>query len=445
MAHLFWPDAERLTSQGFASIAHVPVIFASNWQYHAEACQYLRERALVEWAPSVDAQYRVARKRYPTEKSLQTIANALINFIEWYERRGLKWQSLTYTKHLVQGYQTEMLKGTWSVSGEGLKARTINQRVSHACNFLLWAAERGLRDDFEIVGAAVNIRADSGTSVHGNRSIQVHARAGAVRQSPASLRIPTDPEVSKWLASVRVERGDTKALMCELVLASAMRREEVIQWRVDTLPLSRSDWQVFGSQVEVVIKYGTKGSKHPGPDGLEGPPRKIAIPLSVAEKLHQYREFRRPKARAQYIRSATSPEERKSRQRQTVKQLFLSDVTGEPISAQVLYEAWTAVSALPYKGWSPHMGRDYWACKKMLEAMERRTRMLGHNLSQVPSGWISDSAVDTLNLIIRPQLGHLSVETTQLYIVWVERAFTLTGVSDQYELSLEALLTTREE
>lgn len=440
MAFLFWPDPDRLVAKGYASVANVPAIFDSNWKYHEELSRFLRERALAEWTPKVDVGRRAVRKKYLTRDSLKAVGNGLINFLEWCERRGLSWRNLSYTEHLVQGYQAQMLDGAWSVSGEGLKGSTVNQRVLHACNFLQWASDRGLRSSFEVVAAPVRVRADSATSVHGHKGLRAMARAGAVRQAPASLRMPTDEEVAKWLVSVRIERGATKALMCELVLASGMRREEVVQWRVDTLPEDRSDWHVIGDQVEVLIKHGTKGAKQSGPEGLEGPPRRIALPLTVAERLHHYREFIRPRARAQYVRNANSPEERRSRQREIVRQLFLSDVTGERISHQVLYEAWTAVSALPYKGWSPHTGRDYWACKKMLEAMERRTKALGLTLKKAPSGWVSDSAVDTLNLVIRPQLGHLSAETTQRYLVWVERAFTLSSLHGQYEQSLDALL-----
>lgn len=439
MAHLFWPDKKRLRAKGYASVCHVPVLFESDWKYHCEANRYLRERALAEWTPLMMGP-RVVSKKYLTEKSLRTVANALINFLEWCERRGKYWAQLSYTQDILSGYQAQMLTGGWSVRGCALKGSTVNQRVSHACNFLLWAADRGLRKPFEIVASETYVRTESATVAHGHRALDVQSRAGSVRQAPSSLRIPTDAEVAKWLTSVRVERGETKALMCELVLATALRREEVVQWRVDTLPLERADWVVMGDYVEVVIKYGAKGAKYAGADGEEGPPRKIAVPLSVAHRVHEYREFRRPKARAQFVRNASSPEERRSRQRQRVRQLFLSDATGEPISAQVIYEAWTAASALPYKGWSPHTGRDYWSCKKLLEAMERRTRALALSLSKVPYGWICDASSDTINLVIRPQLGHVSVQTTQRYIVWVERAFTLAALHCEYEQGLEALL-----
>lgn len=445
MAHLFWPDKEQLVAKGYASVSHVPVIFASNWRYHAEASRYLRERALAEWSPSPNSSYRVVRKKYLTEKSLGTIANALINFIEWCEHRVKDWRKLTYTEDLIQGYQAEMLKGKWAIKGHPLKGSTVNQRISQACYFLRWAGDRGLRSPFNVVASSLLVRANSRMGANGHRLLQVQTRAGAVRESPASLRIPTDQEVGKWLTSVRIERGATKALMCELVLSTAIRREELIQWRVDTLPLDRSDWEIIGDQVQVLIKYGTKGPKYPGPDGEEGPPRKIAMPISVAERLHAYRELRRPKARAQYVRNAKTQEERRKRQREKLKELFLSDATGLPYTPQVIYEAWTAVKALPYKGWSPHAGRHYWACKTLLKALECRTKTMALAHDLLPSGWISDSATDTLNLVIRPQLGHLSPETSRLYLVWVERTFILCSLHCAYEQSLEAMLHSSQE
>ena len=440
MAHVFWPDTARLEAKGYASVAHVPCIFGANWRYQPEASRYLRERALAEWSFSPQSEHGSLHNKYLTPKSLGAIANALINFLEWCDRRGKDWRLLSYTEDLIRGYQAQMLTGAWSVHGSALKGSTVNQRVSHACNFLCWAADRELRCAFDIITSTVHVRTDSGTQVHRQRTRQVQARVGAVRQDPASLRIPTDQEVIRWLESVRVERGTTKALMCELVLATGIRREELVQWRIDTLPFDRSEWAVIGDQVEVTIKYGTKGPKYPGADGDEGPPRKIAMPLSVAERLHAYREFARPKARAQYVRNAPSREDRSSRQRRRVKQLFLSDATGEPFSPQVFYEAWTSASALPYKGWSPHTGRNYWACKILLVALERRDKTLKINQSHASSGWISDSVADILSLVIRPQLGHFSVETSNRYLVWVERAFTLTSLHGQYEMNLDALL-----
>jgi integrase len=123
------------------------------------------------------------------------------------------------------------------------------------------------------------------------------------------------------------------------------------------------------------------------------------------------------------------------------RQLFLSDYTGEPVSAQSIYEAWTTVTALPFKGWSPHLGRHYWACKKLIEGIEQRKKALDLQKDCVMSAdWITGSAADDIELVIKPQLGHSGGSTTQRYLVWVQRAFTLTDMFDKYEAHLESLL-----
>jgi integrase len=114
-------------------------------------------------------------------------------------------------------------------------------------------------------------------------------------------------------------------------------------------------------------------------------------------------------------------------------QLFLSDATGKPLSAQRLYEAWTVSPRIPYKGWSPHCGRHYWACKTLLRhavPLEQATLIAGaYGDDHSP---LISSAIDTINLIIRPQLGHVDEDTTQAYLVWLRRVVMLTSISDEY-------------
>jgi len=52
MVKIFQPNAERIAKLGFASVAHVPVIFDSRQRYCREYNRYLRERAELDWRPS---------------------------------------------------------------------------------------------------------------------------------------------------------------------------------------------------------------------------------------------------------------------------------------------------------------------------------------------------------------------------------------------------------
>ena len=61
--------------------------------------------------------------------------------------------------------------------------------------------------------------------------------------------------------------GSTFGLMCETILLTAMRREEVVALRLDTLPLDPSEWKISNPDVPekhqlvgISIEYGTKGT-----------------------------------------------------------------------------------------------------------------------------------------------------------------------------------------
>lgn len=453
---LFYPSSRGLEEWGFGSVAHVPCIFDSEWRYQKEASLYLRERALcrhqaVSPPPESRSQplsqgRNFRRKRFPTKKSLRAFGESLTNFLEWCSANGVAWQDLDYTNDIAHGYQRDMLAGRWSVDGKPRKARTVNARVGEACNFLEWAANRGLREEFGVLTNIVTKRANSGTSTQGHKSKTVEQRVGWVRPDPVTLRLPTDLEVNEWHRSVRIESGITKALMCELVLDTAVRREEAVQWRIDTLPLEQKDWSVVGDSVDVIIKYGTKGAKSLDANGDEvGPARNISIPLKLAIDIHRYREEIRPMFWAKYVRAAPSEVEKRRRKEEPSRLLFLSDFTGEPVSAQRFYDAWTKASRLPYAGWSPHIGRHWWVCKKLIDGCILRLGVGGAQVDYGEGlGAVHTTARDLILLVIKPQLGHINEETVQKYLVLVTKLFLLASLHDAYGESLESVATTFE-
>jgi hypothetical protein len=162
------------------------------------------------------------------------------------------------------------------------------------------------------------------------------------------------------------------------------------------------------------------------------------MPLAIAEELHEYYRSKRPILRAKFVRAGKTELERRHRLKQTTDRLFLSDATGEPVSAQRLYDAWTGAVFLPFTGWSPHLGRHWWACKKLLKAVDglRKIKALGANYGE-GDAILTASATDVINLEIKPQLGHVSAETSEAYIVWIRRVFELTTLYDEYETDLE--------
>lgn len=441
---LFWPDAGELKAQGFAPVAHVPCVFDSNWCYAVIPSQYLRARARTLIGPQ-SAGPLLKRPRYPTKRSLKGFGHALVNFLEWCAATGRRWEEADYLEDIIEGYQADMSTGRWSMRGNPLKPRTMNGRVDEACKFLRWAASQGCRVPFEVPTVTTTRPSETGTSTHAfRRSTEV--RVGAVRPDPITLRIPTDAEVTAWHESVRIESGPTKALMCELVLETGIRREETVQWQLDTLPLDPASWHRSGTEVMVSIMYGTKGPKRPdGRGGEVGPRRDIWLPESLALQLHHYREKVRPGLRAQFVRSADSLEEKRKRMRESKTQLFLSDSTGEPVSAQRFYDAWTGASRRPYPGWSVHLGRHWWSCKKLLRGCSTRLKIasLGPTYGE-QHGVVTSTAIDIIKLIIEPQLGHVSGKTAYAYLVWIQRVLMLTSLHDDYEQELEKVVATFE-
>lgn len=428
---VFWPDEEQLRKAGFGRVAKVPCLFNGDWQYERVPSTYLIERALADWTPSTT---QAGAAKRPSKASLRVFAEALSNFLEWTEARGKKWQTLTYSDDLLDGYQKEMQQGSWSAQGRALAPSTINGRVQEACNFLAWAHARGSRDEFVVPTTTIKVTLHSATSSHGHRAREVEVREGKVRPQPRTLRLPTDDEVRKWLNAVRIKRGPTKALMAELILKTAVRREEAAGWRIDTLPEDPNTWNLIGDQVSVSIKYGAKGADYGSDAGDKiGPERTIFIPLELANKLHEYRRGARMAARAKWVKAAPTKGELLSRRSKPSPHLFLSEATGQRITAKSLYEAWTAVGALPYIGWSPHLGRHYWACKTLLHEAKKRHEFMKSNMGKVPVDWITANSTSDIQILIKPQLGHVDQRTSEMYLTWVRAVFA----SGEMQLSFQ--------
>lgn len=344
--YLGWPDRERLTAEGFGKVAHIPAIFDSKWSYQTRPSLYLRERALCSYRPR-NAKMSITEL---TERSIEVFGESICNFLEWCELHSKDWKTLDYTNGVLKGYQNALSAGTFSVRQRGLAPSTTNLRAEEACNFLDWAYRHKFREEFIVLTKTVPRSVANPELSHGHRQVLVEVRAGAVRPKPSSLTMPSKSALNSWLATMRMERGITKSLMADLIVQSGIRREEAVQWRTHTLPQPK-DWKVVGGEVQVVLEYGTKGSKRMNARGDKvGPQRVIMLPLEMAEKLHDYRETKRLKFFSLYVQGATTSEEQKTRKREKPEQLFLSDYTGKPVSYQSIYDAWTEASRQPYKG-----------------------------------------------------------------------------------------------
>jgi len=435
--YVMWPILDQMQKSGFQHLTKIPFVIAGARGYQREASWYLRDRALLAWTPG-NTQHN---GRYPTRQSLSTYASSLVDFLDWCDSTSRDWRTIEYTSDLVHGYQEQMGSGLWSASGKPLSAQTINMRIGEAMRFLQWGTARSLRKPFEAITVTKKISIPS--HQHAGKHVQkeIEVRAGRVRPDPVTLRLPTKPEVARWLKVVQIEKGLTKALMCDLIIQTAIRREEACQWREDTLPLNRADWNVKGDTVTVKIEYGTKGGKTTDEnDDERGPPRNITMPFAMAKRLEDYRRNVRPGNRSNFVRANSStPVERRELTKANPRQLFLSDSNGRPIQDHTLYDAWTNVSYLPFEGWSPHGGRHYWACDTLLSSIKKDAAALGSALNAATSSnWITGCANDTMMMVIKPQLGHVSAVTTEQYLKWVLQTSAQVDLNDGYQAALDA-------
>lgn len=365
-----------------------------------------------------------SRTLIPSDQTMRNYADWLVNFLEWSEVRGVDLLTCSYSAHIEGRYQTEMLKGTWSRDGEGRKAATVNLRVQQACEFLTWMVDRGIRDAFDVPYETRQHTIGSATAAGGRLTRQVQVRKGKVRGESRSLVMPMNIAVRQWLNRVYESAGPTFGLMCETILLTAMRREEVVCLRTNTLPENPRDWEISNpqapenlQQVRVFIKYGAKGHSYGKDHGDKiGPERSILIPLSLAKRWHAYRNGVRMHAFKRWMTGIQGPKARLERAREAVH-LFISEDDGARFTGKRLYDAWVSVE-LPTPGWSPHDGRHWWACSVLWRELQNNEN-IGQLSAETTAALLEATALSIIRLHIQPQLGHVEDSSTMLYVRWV--------------------------
>jgi hypothetical protein len=404
MVKVFQPNAERIAKLGFASVAHVPVIFDSRQRYCREYNRYLRERAELDWRPSGDFRER------PRPRTLKAIAEYLSNWIRWCESKDMAWQSATYEDVLI--YQDAQDSGSWSAAGEPLARGTSNGRADDATHFLSWAAQRGLRGEFK-----VNYTVQQ-KKIHG-RMRTVTVRPGRLKEPLGesqvdAFKLPEPQEVRDWLAAVKKRRGYAKYLTCRFILETGARIGEVEAMPVSGWP-SVEDIEEAACRCDVFVPVpltrGTKG----------GRPRTIRVPVDLARAIRVWIDGPRNK----YVFGLHK------RTGKRTDNLFVSDAAGyigAPIRRHTIGECFAKVTPRP-KVWSPHKGRHAFACFFVLYALE--TEALAHKSTVADMGvnWVHNRGGEWIKMLQR-QFGHVDETTTQIYLTWLATAAGLAKIAN---------------
>jgi integrase len=427
-----YSNSESVFCTRYPALAHLPFILDSRPGYHRLGNNFLTERGLGVW--STAATPESAQVAIPTPRTMSTYAEALVNFLEWAETRKVPLETCDYTAHLVNRYQPEMQAGQWSGSGQGLESTTVNLRVHVATEFLSWMSAKGLRTSFSVPYVMKTVPAYSGVDSKGHQGKKVRSRKGKAPAKTTILNMPQPSELAIWLKRIKTKFDATSELICESVVLTAMRREELACMRVDTLPMDRREWRIANPEaplhaqtVSITIKMGVKGSFYGMDHGDKiGPTRTILIPLTLALRWDEYRRTHRNKAFTKWI-SGFKGTARIKRAKQSVH-LFLREEDGKRFTGKDFYNVWTGVE-LPVPGWSPHKGRHWWACFVLWREMKK----LKPFDKEIPTAILEGSALSIIRMTIQPQLGHADESTTMIYLKWVMNMLSVAVTLDAAE------------
>lgn len=413
-----YTDSSWLSKEGYGRVAHLPFIIDGRPGYHRTGSRYLIDRGLGIWVAGSQG----VSVRPPTARSIHSYAAWLCNFLEWADKRSIDLATADYVDHIHGRYQKELITGIWGRDNQGLSETTVNLYVDTAVDFLTWMAAKGERPPLEVPIVTRNNGRSSASRSSSHRSKLSEIRQGRIRQLPRTLQMPRDAELDRWLESVYQNKGETFGLMCETIIETAIRREEVCCWRVNTLPLNPKDWIIINPSallkdqlVRVALSIGAKGREYGFDHGDKiGPRREIQIPLRLANKLHAYRTKVRPLLLAKAILRVRGVEAQR-RARDSEVHLFLTP-EGQRETSSRFYKAWKS-GLLPFASWSPHLGRHWWACSTLLQEI-KHTEIFNAAISVVPGLLIASVLTDVIRLKITPQLGHLSSNTSAIYLNW---------------------------
>lgn len=443
----------ELEKAGFGKVAHIPAIFDSEPGYARLPSQFLIDRALGLWDPV----WRGSRPAYkkPSRTSVKNNAYWLCNCLEWAEARGLDLMTAEYSSDLLGRYQIEMLKGIWSSRGTPLSETTVNLRVQTALDYQMWGADKGHRASFEIPTQTRSFVLESSKKARSFEIKSVESRQGKAKVNKRTLSFPSDEEIWAWRGRIygRPVIGKTEGLMVDHVLNTAIRREELACWRVDTIPLDQEDWNIVNKdqpkevwQISIEIKMGAKGTEYyiDEHDDKVGPQDSILVPHWLAIRIDQYRNGERLNALKKLTKGVRDPLKARKLLKNSVH-LYINPKTGTRYTGSQIYEFWTAVDRPRH--WSPHLARDWWACQYLWDKMQEHISLIkkiqrdsvldaDHPLMRA----LKDTMQTVIQLEIRPQLRHARSATSEIYLEWLfNRLRTPLGLSRKWLEELDSI------
>lgn len=417
-----------LINHGYQSVAHVPVLLGGEGDYPELMNRYMRARALREWIPRMGTYASEPKPRLGAAmlsvKTLEAIGRKLCLFHDWLNRKNQDPLQLNYSDLLE--WQDELINaGEIRTSVEAKKHSTANAYVSEGCLYLTWLSlvpknpdGSALRPPFEVLAREDRVEYYKGDRAH-KTTMLVESRLGALAIRPTRITLPSDQAIVRWLRAMNA-RSEIKALMSEVALDSGMRISEINQMVVDTLPPA-DEWRTVGGRVHFWISRGVKGPKVRPDSVVAIRGREVSLSLPLARKIDHYRKNGREIQIRRWIRSAINKSEQARRAGSRPQRLWLSEYSNAPFANQQLRDtwgkSWCAVKrVMPSEPdtWCPHRARHWFAVELLVNAALARQDAQGRGVPELT--WLEGIMRDHIDLLIRPELGHLSDATTRLYL-----------------------------
>lgn len=422
MAFMIRPCELRAKANGIQHLARIPVLYDRSYRCHVPASQYLLDLGTGRWVRrqadrKAHTPSAYARPRAPSDGSILTYGRQVEHFITQCERRHINWRILNY-QELLDQYISPMVQ-------RNLAPSTINGRLHTAVDFLTWAANAGERGAFEAI--TETIASDPRKSTGARLRL-----VGGVRPHPEDLRLPAPSAIEEWLTYLQQRDSHTArvdALMCWTVLQTGLRAQEILRLRVTCLQPVKAPGP-NDRYVTLLVQYGTKGGRKPSDPEALGKARRITLSLNALEKLRDYACGRRKVALQTFRRR--NPDAAQPRE------LFLSPDTGGPISYRTFWGKWK-IGPLPLQQWSPHLGRHTWACYTLMDEIRPIADAVSRGNSNL-AGVVQSHFDHVLTTLIKPQLGHISVETTEMYLRWACAQLQVSRAHREYADWLDEVL-----
>ena len=346
--------------------------------------RYLRARRFGDWK-SFGAEYA----KPASTNTVKAAARDLQNFLSYCKFNKIDWHVIQHGSisdpRSVKGYAYALFTGDWSFKpgpdgkrGEPLDRKTVSRRAFVAQDFLIFAV------------------------AHGYRKASYDARPiafGGQRRDKAPLMFPVDTAVNAWFLAAQKQLPRNAYLGIKMMDEIGLRRSEVRFFRASLIEeLLKAHANItLGRTYSLEIGEFTKGGHF----------RTLQIPGATLLAIQAYMSSRHGRAGAL--------EECRQFGAQAPDLLFFNSKTANAYDATYLYKCMQRVKPWPTGNWHPHLLRHRYACKRLLSFFQMQIR-LGAGLR----GDMVKPMFEAEMVRLQQELGHVSQETTEQYIQWVQ-------------------------